>query len=297
MSRENANLAWQSKFVLLAVVPFAGTSVFLACLGWLPESPSVAVWTVGLSLLLGLITWKLRAATPAAAATGATITASLMFSSAAFPYSPWHTALIPVLGVSLFAFAATRIGRQKKERLGTAEARRGRNAYQIAANLGFAALAGLAPVQSWLLDRPWLAHASLAPTLLFAPMLAALAEAAADTVSSEIGQVFGGKPRMITTLRVAETGHDGAISVVGTLAGIFAAAVIAAAGTVALRGDRNLFLISSAGAIFGLFFDSLLGATFEEQGWLNNDLVNFLSTASASAFALLLLAFVPLPVA
>jgi uncharacterized protein (TIGR00297 family) len=294
VSRENANLAWQSKFVLLAVVPFAGTSVFLACLGWLPASPSVVVWTVGLGLLLGLVTWKLRAATPAAAATGATITASLMFSTAALPYSPWHTALIPVLGVSLLAFAATRIGRQKKERLGTADARRGRNAYQIAANLGFAALAGLAPVQSWLLDRPWLAHASLTPTLLFAPMLAALAEAAADTVSSEIGQVFGGKPRVITTLGIAEPGRDGAISVAGTLAGIFAAALIAAAGTLALRGDRNLLLISSAGAIFGLFFDSLLGATFEERGWLNNDLVNFLSTASASAFALLLLAFVPL---
>jgi uncharacterized protein (TIGR00297 family) len=290
VSRENANLAWQSKLVLLAVVPFAGTSVFLACLGWLPELPSVTVWTVGLSLLLGLITWKLRAATPAAAATGATITASLMFSSAAFPYSPWHTALIPVLGVSLLAFAATRIGRQKKERLGTAEARRGRNAYQIAANLGFAALAGLAPVQSWLLDRLWLAHASLAPTTLLAPVLAALAEAAADTVSSEIGQVWGGKPRMITTLGIAEPGQDGAISFAGTLAGIFAAAIITAAGTVALRGDRNLFLISCAGAIFGLFFDSLLGATLERRGWLNNDMVNFLSTASAAGFALGLLA-------
>jgi uncharacterized membrane protein len=42
--------------------------------------------------------------------------------------------------------------------------------------------------------------------------------------------------------------------------------------------------------VFGLFFDSLLGATAEEAGWVNNDLVNFLSTLSAAGFALLLFA-------
>jgi uncharacterized membrane protein len=53
-----------------------------------------------------------------------------------------------------------------------------------------------------------------------------------------------------------------------------------------MRGDWALFNLSVAGAIFGLLFDSLLGATFERKGWLNNDSVNFLSTASASGFAL-----------
>jgi uncharacterized membrane protein len=55
---------------------------------------------------------------------------------------------------------------------------------------------------------------------------------------------------------------------------------------VALRGDWGLFGISFAGGAFGLFFDSLLGATLERRGWLNNDAVNFLSTASAAGFAL-----------
>jgi uncharacterized membrane protein len=40
----------------------------------------------------------------------------------------------------------------------------------------------------------------------------------------------------------------------------------------------------------GLFFDSLLGATLERRGWINNDAVNFLSTASAAGFALGMLA-------
>jgi uncharacterized protein (TIGR00297 family) len=116
-----------------------------------------------------------------------------------------------------------------------------------------------------------------------------LAEAAADTVSSEIGQVLGGRPRMITTLRAVDPGTDGAISLAGTLAGILAACAVAGIGTLALHGDARFFWISTAGAAFGLLFDSLLGATLERRGWLNNDAVNFLSTASAAGFALGLL--------
>jgi uncharacterized membrane protein len=40
-----------------------------------------------------------------------------------------------------------------------------------------------------------------------------------------------------------------------------------------------------------LLFDSVLGATLERRGWLNNDAVNFLSTLSAAAFALAALPF------
>jgi uncharacterized membrane protein len=54
-----------------------------------------------------------------------------------------------------------------------------------------------------------------------------------------------------------------------------------------------MFSVAGAGGLFGLFFDSLLGATCERRGWLNNDAVNFLSTASAAAFALGLLAILP----
>jgi uncharacterized membrane protein len=298
-------LPWQSKLILLAVLPFAGTDVLLAGFGWATESVPVLIWTTVLSALLGLITWKLRAATPAAAASGALITACLMFSTFEFPFEPWHTALIPVLAVSLLAFVATRVGRSKKERLGTAEARRGRSAAQVVANLGFAALVATEPVRIWLLDRPWfnrawfnsptsslyLPLAAHTETLLLAMPLAALAEAAADTASSEIGQVLGGRPRMVTTAQIVDPGTDGAISIAGTLAGVVAAAIVAAAGTWAMRGGWALFNLSIAGAIFGLFFDSLLGATFERKGWLNNDAVNFLSTASASAFALLMLTF------
>jgi uncharacterized protein (TIGR00297 family) len=276
-------LAWQSKLVLLFVLPFVGTDLVLETNFWFTQDKTVAIWTLGLSALLALVTWKVRAATSQAALAGAAITANLMFSTVTFPYQPWHTAMVPVLGVSLLAFAATRIGRSQKERLGTAEARKGRSAAQIAANLGIAALIASDVAQIWAVDHSRLVHGTVA---LFAAGLAALAEAAADTVSSEMGQVFGGPPLMITTLRRVEPGRDGAVSLVGTLAGIAAGAVIAGLGMVALRGDAKLFVTATLGGVFGLLFDSLLGATLEARGWLNNDAVNFLSTASAAGFAL-----------
>jgi uncharacterized protein (TIGR00297 family) len=288
-------LNWQSKLVLLVVLPFTAVHVFLGCHEWASESVAVAIWATGLGALLGLITWWVRAATPAGALTGALITASLMFSTVAFPYQPWHTALTPVLAVAFLAFLATHVGRAKKESLGTAEKRKGRSASQVAATLGFAGLVSTGPAQFWLMDAPWLDRAAHARAPLLALALAALAEAAADTVSSEIGQVLGGKPRMITTFRVVQPGRNGAISAAGTLAGLIAAGVVASFGMWALRGDWNLFTVSAAGGVFGLLFDSLLGATLEDWGWLNNDAVNFLSTAGAAGFALLLLEFVPFP--
>lgn len=288
-------LIWQSKLVLLIVLPFAGAGVVLQTHWWATQSAPVAIWTVGLSLLLALVVLKLRAATPGAAFTGAIITISLMFSTVTFPYRPWETALVPVLAVAVLASTSTRLGREKKERLGTAERRQGRSASQVAANLGIAAIASNEVVQSWLTDSGWFARATFAPMPLFAVALAALAEAAADTVSSEVGQVLGGQPRMITTLRTVDPGTDGALSLFGTLAGVVAASIVAAAGTLALRGDLTMFWISCAGAVFGLFIDSLLGATLERIGWLNNDAVNFLSTASAAIFALCLLAILAHP--
>ena len=283
-------LAWQSKLVLLLVLPFAAASLVLETRWWGVNSWPVAVWTLGISFLLGLVVLELRAATPGGAFAGFAITACMMFSTAAVPYQPWHTALVPVLAVSVLAHLATRLGREKKERLGAAEGRRGRSASQVAANLGIAALASGELSQSWLADTGWFPSLPATPMLLFSAGLAALAEAAADTVSSEVGQVAGGRPRLITSLRKVDPGTDGAVSLTGTLAGIAAAILVAAAGTMAVRGNFSMAWTSCLGGVSGLFADSLLGATLERRGWLGNDAVNFLSTACAACISLGLLA-------
>ena len=287
------NLTWQSKLVLLLVLPYTATSVVFQSRQWTSTAPNVAIWTLGLSVLLGLVAWKTHAATAAAAATGAVITASAIYSTIVYPYHPWQTGLIPLAAVLLLTSLATRFGSRRKERLGTAEKRMGRGAAQVAANLGMAALLFEPSVRSMIIDAHWLSRSGMASAAILVLRLAALAEAAADTVSSEIGQVLGGQPRMITDLRKVEAGTDGAISLAGTLAGTIAAGLVASAGMWALHGDRSMLMASWAGGVFGLVFDSWLGATLERHGWLNNDAVNFLSTIGAAACALGLLAEMP----
>lgn len=284
------SLRWQSKTVLLAVFPAVGAQLILEIERWNGESLSVAVAVLGLSGVLGLLAWRARAASPAGAWAGAALAASLMFSTASVPCLPWKTAVAPVLAMLLLTSLATRMGRRRKETLGTAERRSGRVAAQVAANLGAAALVAMTPARLWMADTGWLRADAWGLGLLYAPMLAAICEAAADTVSSELGQVLSGRPRMITTLRVMEPGTDGAISLRGSLAGILAAMLVAAAGALSLAGGWRIGALGAAGGVFGLLFDSLLGATLERRGWLNNDAVNFLSTWSAAAFALALLA-------
>ncbi len=187
---------------------------------------------------------------------------------------------MPVLAILVLTSVATRAGRKRKEQLGTAEEKHGRGAAQVCANLGFATLVCSPGAQSAL------AGGGLGLLFTFAAY-AALAEAAADTVSSEIGQVLGGQPFMLTTLRRVEPGTDGAISGWGTLAGVLGACIIGTIGAWVLKGNLVTGCVISAGGIFGLLFDSLLGATLERKGWLNNDAVNFLSTASAALSTLL----------
>ena len=282
-------LAWQSKAVLLLVLPLTAASVILEGHWWITQVPVVAWTAIGISAIFGLIVWRLRAATPGAAATGALITASLMFSTTNFPYrNSWaHGALLPLLTVFLLTFAATKLGKRKKESLGLAEDRKGRNAAQVAANLGMAALSAM----GWATVGTVLAGGG-ALWVGYLGALAALAEAAADTVSSEIGQVAGGAPRLITTLRKVEPGTDGGISLIGTLAGTVAAVIVAALGVQlffrapTLSGRWTLTALVAGAGVIGLLFDSLLGATLERKGWLNNDAVNFLSTAASAAMAM-----------
>ena len=252
-----------------------------------------------LSLLFALAARKLRAATRAAAALGALICLLLTFFTGQprptfAQTNPLHSALTPLLELFILTFAATRAGRRQKQRAGLAEPRRGRSASQILANLAAAALS--VSLLSALLIQALghLTHRFLfLPAILPAMALAALAEATADTVSSEFGQAFGGPPILLTTLRRVPSGTDGAITLLGTFAGTLTAFLVAAVGAWALHLTHRNALIAFLAGTAGLFFDSLLGATIERRGWLGNDLVNLTSTvfsALAALFALLLLA-------
>jgi uncharacterized protein (TIGR00297 family) len=211
-----------------------------------------------------LVVWLLRSATGPAAAMGGFICFDILLAQA--QGHRWQSTALPaLLTLFLLTFAATRFGRARKERMGLAEGKRGRRASQVVANLGVAGLCAGYP-----------------SPLLFVACLAALAEATADTVSSEMGQALGGRTLLLTTWRDVPAGTDGGISVAGTTLGAAAAGavVLVTAATGFLSWQQGVAVV--AAGIAGLLFDSLLGATVERRGWLGNDLVNFSSTAFAA---------------
>lgn len=254
----------------------------------LPLAKAIAV-----SVAFSLGAWLLRAATPAAAILGGMICTLLTFWTGSTVGSPLKSALAPLLALFALTFLATRAGRGQKAKYGLAESHQGRRASQVIANLGVAALVSNFvgdQAISWLARNPGISDLDNL-WVLRVVILATLAEATADTVSSEIGQAFGGKPALITTFRRTEPGIDGAFTLVGTLAGILAAAVVCATGVWSMHLDGFSFSIAIAAATLGLFFDSLLGATLERRGYIGNDLVNFTSTAFAAALSLLAIRF------
>jgi uncharacterized protein (TIGR00297 family) len=118
-------------------------------------------------------------------------------------------------------------------------------------------------------------------------MVAALAEAASDTVSSEIGQAFRSQARMITNWKLVPAGTDGGVTLPGTTAGLAASLLVsgvsAALGVVSAEG----FALCAAAGFAGMLVDSLLGAWLERKRVLCNDVVNFLGTLTAAGLAML----------
>src|SRR5436309_2402344 len=122
-------------------------------------------------------------------------------------------------------------------------------------------------------------------SLLLLAMVAAFAEAGADTVSSELGQTANRQPRLITTWEPVPTGTNGAVSIIGTLAGILSAAVIAGISIAVVLLPWQYLPNCLGAATAGMFFDSVLGASLERQGRIGNDAANLLSTLLAAILA------------
>jgi uncharacterized protein (TIGR00297 family) len=123
------------------------------------------------------------------------------------------------------------------------------------------------------------------PAFLMA-VVAALAEAAGDTVASETGKWLSSKAWLITTLKPVPAGEDGGITLRGTAAGIVASALIVLLGYgLNLMRGWNIVVVLLA-AVAGNLADSVLGATLERRGLVTNAVVNFAGTGFAGTLAL-----------
>lgn len=185
-------------------------------------------------------------------------------------------AFAAVFLVFVLTLAATRFGRTCKRSLAIAEVSGGRDGAQVLANVGvsaiFAALSAIVPYS----------------VPLMIGSLAALAEAACDTVSSETGKALAREARLVTSGKLVAAGTNGAVSVPGTVLGVLAAALIAIEAVIVGFLDLHCAVIVTLAGTLGMLLDSLLGATLERRGRMTNNGVNLVSTLAAALLATIL---------
>jgi uncharacterized protein (TIGR00297 family) len=157
-----------------------------------------------------------------------------------------------------------------KQAAGFAEKNKGmRTAAQVLANAGIPGLLGL---------LAWIYSAQQYPFILM--MAAAFAAATGDTLSSELGMIYGKRFYNIISFRPDINGENGVVSLEGSLFGVAGSLVIAliCCSTFGWGGLLPVVI----GGIAGNLADSILGATFERKHQMNNNLVNFLNTLIAA---------------
>jgi uncharacterized protein (TIGR00297 family) len=212
----------------------------------------------------------------------------------------WGALLVIYFGASA---VLSRLGKELKERrTSSIVAKAGaRDATQVFANGAMFAAAAL--VATMRPDVRWIALGA-----------GSLAASAADTWATEIGTLYGGMPRSILTWRIVPVGTSGGVSAIGSVAAI-AGAMFVALVVVGLGWTWIVARCVMVGAIGGALLDSLLGAAMQSRRWcdtceretehivhdcgtatqnirgfqwMDNDMVNFLSSAAGGLIAAML---------
>ena len=258
------------------------------------------VWGLVLSAAIGYAGYR-KGALSSSGALGALLVGTLIFG-----LGGWDWGLL-LIAFFLSSSALSRYREREKEALAEKFAKGARRDLgQVLANGGLGALlaigAALYPGPLWLVAY-----------------VGVMATVNADTWATEIGVLSRTRPRLITTGRPVEVGTSGGVSWLGTLAtlaGGLLIGLLAALFKLFSADGLELWLLllgGVAGGLAGSLFDSFLGATAQAiyfcdrcvketerkhhrcgeetrqlRGWrwLNNDLVNLISSGVGAAVAL-----------
>ncbi len=233
--------------------------------------------------------------------------AAAILGTVVFGLGGWQWAVL-LLAFFISSSALTRAFKGAKQGAEEKYAKGGqRDEMQVLSNGGIAGIFVLLHVLFPGAEWPWVGFAG------------ALAGVNADTWATELGVLNPGRPRLITALgKPVEKGTSGAVSLVGTLASLLAAAFIGVLAAIMLPVSGGLVLSTALAGLIGSLVDSLLGATVQALyfcpldkketekhplhgcgtptvhirgwAWLNNDLVNVACAVSGALAALLLVA-------
>lgn len=247
-----------------------------------------------LALALSWGAWKMRLLTRRGM-WAATSLGGLIFSSGHLPWSA------PIIGFFLSSSLLSLVHMDTDaENIPAGDKRRTRDWRQVLANGGIGAV--LATIALLRPDWEW-------PVIAYSGAMAAVN---ADTWATELGALSTLKPRLITSWKAVEPGTSGGITPLGTLSSLAGSAFMALVSMLVfpnLPSGRLILTVTIAGQL-GSFLDSVLGASLQAKyfcphceketeqhpqhscqrptvykrgwGWLDNDGVNFLSSAAGS---------------
>ncbi len=224
---------------------------------------------VGVAGFVGYLSWRLGTAS----ITGMLAGVLLSLATIVLGGYGWFAVLIAFFGIGGLA---SKYRYDDKRDLGVAEDNEGaRGSRNVLGNAGVAlvAVVGFAAGDAIAVDADIF-------RFLF---LGSLSAAMSDTLSSEIGVLFG-PPRLITTLEPVEIGTDGGITIKGIAIGGVGGSVVAAIAAAAFGASVAAGVVIVAAGVLGMLVDSILGATVEGR-WLGNQAVNFLATLAGGAIA------------
>ncbi|MEJ2757919.1 MAG: DUF92 domain-containing protein [Anaerolineales bacterium] len=265
-----------------------------------PVSPQQLLLGLGIAVAIGLTGWLVKALSVSGLA-AAIVTGTIIFGLGGLPWA----ALMVAFFISSSLLSRLFAGR--KQTLAEKFEKGGRRDWgQVFANGAVGAFLAvvvlLLPGESW----PWLAFAG------------AMAAVNADTWATELGVLSSKQPRLITNGKAVPVGTSGGITLMGTLSTLAGGAFIALAGWVFAASSRSWGFIAavSLGGLVGSLVDSLLGATIQAiyfnplrdketervilqpdgspakpvRGfpWMNNDMVNLMSSMCGALTAALL---------
>lgn len=251
-------------------------------------------------ILIALLAWR-AGALSASGALAAALTGGLIFGIGGLPWA----ALLMVFFIS--SSVLSRLFGTRKSAVAEKFSKGHRRDWaQVLANGGLGAL--LAVLFFFYPSAEWVSAA----------FVGAMAAVNADTWATELGVLSGKAPRLVTTGKQVERGTSGGVSLLGTLAALAGAALIAVTAVLFQFGISSwgLFAAASLGGLAGSYFDSLLGATVQAiyrcpacdketerhpvhscgietvqvrgWGWMNNDLVNLACSLVGSLVTVLL---------
>jgi uncharacterized protein (TIGR00297 family) len=183
--------------------------------------------------------------------------------------------------LAAFFILSTLATAHKKERKAKLESKpqhpERRKAGQVFANGGVAALLGIISI---ILPQ----HHSIIALM----MVSAISSATADTLSSELGMVYGRNAFNILSFKREAKGLDGVVSLEGTLLGIGGSLIIACIYGAFTHFEPIPMIIIIVAGTSGNLIDSILGALLERKHMIDNNMVNTFNTLAGAIAALCL---------